>query len=208
MLQRWGAIVGWVLLGFVWLLSVVFAFGVLWYQGPSSIALRLALLVAWASLSAACSVWLARRRDWRAWAAYGMPFAALTIWFAFIPPRNDRDWSPEMTQLLSYEHAGDEIVLRNVRNFNWTGPLQADAHWETRHYDLTKLKSVDVLSLYWMGPSIAHTYFSFVWENGEALSLSVEIRKEKGEAYSEIGGFFKAYELSILAGDEDRKSVV
>src|SRR6185295_19909845 len=37
---------------------------------------------------------------------------------------------------------------------------------------------------------------------GEALSLSVEIRKEKGEAYSPIGGFFKAYELAVLAGDE------
>jgi len=197
-----GRILGWGLLALAWLISVFFAFGVLWYQSPDAIALRVALLIAWALLSAFCGVWFWRQRDWRALAAYGVPFAALTIWFALIPPRNDRDWSPEMTQLLSFERQGDEITLKNVRNFNWTGPLTAEEHWETRHYDLAKLKSVDVLSLYFMGPTIAHTYFSFVWEDGEALSLSVEIRKEKGEVYSEIGGFFKAYEISILAGDE------
>lgn len=199
---RWGAIVGWILLAIAWLISVVFALGVLWYQGPNSFVLRIVVLAAWAALGAVCAVWFWRRRDARAWLAYGVPFAALTIWFALIPPRNNRDWSPEMAQLLSYERQGDGIVLKNVRNFNWTGPMSADERWETRRYDLTQLKSVDVASLYWMGSTIAHTYFSFVWDNGEALSLSVEIRKEKGESYSPIGGFFKAYEISILAGDE------
>ena len=201
-MRRWGIVVGWLLVGLLWLVSVLFALGVLWYQGPESAALRFVLAAAWTVLSAVCSIWFVRRRTLWACAAYGVPFAALTIWFALIPPRNDREWSPEMAQLLSYERQGDEIVLSNVRDFNWTGPMRAEEHWETRRYDLSKLKTVDVLSLYWMGQSIAHTYFSFVWEGGEALSLSVEIRKEKGEAYSPIGGFFKAYEISILAGDE------
>jgi hypothetical protein len=186
----------------MWLMSVVFAIGVLWYQGPQSSGLRIALAVTWALLSIVCGVWFVKRRQWRPWAAYLVPFTVLMIWFATILPRNDRDWSPEMAQLLSYERRGDEIVLKNVRNFNWTGPLTADERWETRRYDLAKLKSVDVLSLYWMGETIAHTYFSFVWEGGEALSISIEIRKERGESYSKIGGFFKAYERSILAGDE------
>jgi hypothetical protein len=107
-----------------------------------------------------------------------------------------------MAQLLTYTREGDTITVKNVRNFNWTGKETADEKWETRRYALSELKSVDVLSLYWKGPRVAHTYFSFVWTNGEALSLSVEIRKEKGEAYSPIGGFFKAYEFAILAGDE------
>jgi hypothetical protein len=119
-----------------------------------------------------------------------------------IRPTNDRIWSAEMARLLTYTRDSDVITVKNVRNFNWTGPKKADEHWETRRYKLSELKSVDVLSLYWKGPRVAHTYFSFVWANGEALSLSVEIRKEIDESYSPIAGFFKAYELSILAGDE------
>jgi hypothetical protein len=200
--MRWGRIFGWGLLTLIFLISIAFALGVIWYQGPDAIALRAVLIVAWLGLSGACAVWFWRGGDGRAALAYLVPLGALALYFASIEPRNDRDWSFEMTQLMTYERQGDEIVVHNVRNFDWTGPMEAHERWEERRYDLSKLKTVDVLSLYFMGSTIAHTYFSFVWEGGEALSLSVEIRKEKGESYSEIGGFFKAYELSILAGDE------
>jgi len=200
--MRWISILGWILLAGLWLASVVFVLGVLWYQGPASVFLRIAALVAWLAISGGCAVWYLRWRDARAWLAYIVPFGVLLLWFLSIAPRNDRDWSPEMAHTLDYQRQGDQIVLSNVRNFNWTGPKRADERWETRHYDLGQLRGVDVLSLYWMGRSIAHTYFSFVWADGQALSLSVEIRKEKGEGYSPIGGFFKAYELAILAGDE------
>lgn len=182
--------------------AAVFAAGIIWYQAPAPWPARAVLAVAWSAFAIACAVEFVRRRDWRALAAFALPFAALSLWLSLIEPRNDRIWSPEMARTLIYTREGDEIVVSNVRNFNWTGPATADEHWETRRYALNELKSVDVLSLYWKGPRVAHTYFSFVWTNGEALSISVEIRKEKDEAYSPIGGFFKAYELSILAGDE------
>jgi hypothetical protein len=183
-------------------LAAFFAAGILWYQTPASGLARAALVLAWLAFAAACAQTFVRRKDWRALAAFGLPLAALVLWLVLVEPRNDRLWSPEMARTLTYTRDGDTIALANVRNFNWTGPATADERWETRRYDLNTLKSVDVLSLYWKGPRVAHTYFSFVWTNGEALSLSVEIRKEKDEAYSPIGGFFKAYELSILAGDE------
>ncbi len=183
-------------------LSAVFAAGVLWYQGPAHWLPRTVLVSAWLSLTILCAVRFVREGSTRALIVYAVPFATLVVWFALIEPRNDRIWSPEMARTLTYTRAGDTIVVSNVRNFNWTGPEAADEHWETRRYDLDGLKSVDVLSLYWKGPRVAHTYFSFVWTSGETLSLSVEIRKEEGEAYSPIGGFFKAFELSILGGDE------
>ena len=200
--MRLSAIFGWGFLALIFALSVAFAVGVIWYQGPSALVLRAALIAAWLVFSVVCLLWFRRRGGGLAALAYVVPLGALALYFGSIEPRNDRDWSPEMAQLLTYEHTGDQVVLHNVRNFDWTGPRAAHERWEERRYDLTKLKGVDVLSLYFMGDSIAHTYFSFVWEGGEALSLSVEIRKERGESYSEIGGFFKAYELSILAGDE------
>lgn len=200
--MRWGAILRWGLLGLIFLISAVFGLGVIWYQGPPSDALRALLVVVWVAFSIGCAIWYSRGRDGRAALAYVVPLGAVALYFASIEPRNDRDWSPEMAQLMTYEREGDTLVVHNVRNFDWTGPMEARERWEERRYDLTKLKGVDVLSLYFMGQTIAHTYFSFVWEGGEALSISAEIRKEKGETYSEIGGFFKAYELSILAGDE------
>jgi hypothetical protein len=199
--MRWGRVFGWGLLALIFALSVVFAAGVICYQGPSATVLRAVLIAAWTVFSVVCALRF-RRNAGLATLVYVVPLGALALYFASIEPCNDRDWSPEMAQLMTYERQGDEIALHNVRNFDWREPMAADERWEERHYDLTKLKTVDVLSLYFMGATIAHTYFSFVWEDGEALSISVEIRKERGESYSEIGGFFKAYELSILAGDE------
>ena len=183
-------------------LAGAFAAGVIWYHAPAGKVVNAILALAWFAFAVTCVIAYARRNDWRALAALALPFAAILTWFILIAPSNDRVWSPEMAQLLTYTRDGDTITVKNVRNFNWTGPDKADEKWETRTYALSNLKSVDVLSLYWKGPRIAHTYFSFVWANGEALSLSVEIRKEVDETYSPVAGFFKAYELSILAGDE------
>jgi hypothetical protein len=43
---------------------------------------------------------------------------------------------------------------------------------------------------------------SFGFDDGEHIVFSVEIRREKHESFSEIGGFFKEFELSIIAADE------
>lgn len=183
-------------------LSAIFACGVLWYQGPSGMLPRLLLVAAWLGLTATCILLFVRGRPTVYLLAYALPFVALLVWFNAIEPSNDRRWSPEMAHAVTYTVEGDTITVSNVRNFHWTGPATAEQHWDVRTYDLNSLASVDVLSLYWKGPGIAHTYFSFVWKSGEALSISVEIRKEKDEEYSPIGGFFKAYELAVLAGDE------
>ena len=34
--MRWGSIVGWIFVASLWLISVIFALGVLWYQGESN----------------------------------------------------------------------------------------------------------------------------------------------------------------------------
>ena len=37
---------------------------------------------------------------------------------------------------------------------------------------------------------------------GDHVAISIETRKEKGEAYSSVAGFFKNYELIYAVGDE------
>lgn len=122
--------------------------------------------------------------------------------FLAMPPRNDRDWNPEVARILDYEQHGNLITLHNVRNFNWRTEQDYDILWETRQYDLSQLESLDMVLSYWAGTKIAHTLVSFGFKDGTKLSFSLEIRKEKHEVFSSVGGFFRQYELALIAADE------
>jgi hypothetical protein len=93
-------------------------------------------------------------------------------------------------------------VISNVRNFNWRSDADFDPVWEQRSYDLSQVANVDLIMSYWAGETIAHTIISFGFTDGTRLAFSIETRKEVGEAYSPIAGFFKQYELSVIAADE------
>jgi hypothetical protein len=55
---------------------------------------------------------------------------------------------------------------------------------------------------YWTGPAIAHMLMSFGFDDGQYVVFSVEVRRLKTGDYSELGGFFKQFELSVIAADE------
>jgi hypothetical protein len=52
-----------------------------------------------------------------------------------------------------------------------------------------------------MGPAIAHVFVSFGFGD-DHVAVSVEARREEGEGYSSIQGFFKRFELIYVVGDE------
>src|SRR5690606_20757462 len=87
-------------------------------------------------------------------------------------------------------------------NFDWRTETDYTPRWETRRYDLDRLATVDLVLSYWGSPAIAHTLVSFGFDDGEHIVFSVEIRKERDEVFSEVGGFFKQFEMSVVAADE------
>ena len=129
----------------------------------------------------------------------------LFVWWNTIKPQAEREWAPDVAHLIQVEadkHSPSLVHVHNVRNFQWRSETDFTPHWETRSYDLSQLSSVDVALSYWMGPAIAHTLVSFAFEDGQHLVFSIEIRKEKHEQFDALAGFFKQYEMALVAADE------
>jgi hypothetical protein len=129
-------------------------------------------------------------------------FAVLVILFRRIPASNDRDWQPDVAVTPRVTMNGDLVTIHGVRNFAYRTETDFDARWEDRTYDLGKLDSVDILAVYWTGKAVAHIMVSFGFQDQDYLAMSIETRKEKGESYSTLDGFFRQYELYYVVADE------
>ena len=194
-----GAFTLFVILSSIWLCLA------LWYQQPFGNIFSRVIIAIWVLFALSLIGFyinghiVSRRTDIL---LYGFVFACALLWYFSLEARQDRDWNPEVAKQLHYEKQGDMVTLHNVRNFNWRSNEDYDIHWESRTVDLNKITGLNVIASYWMGPKIAHTLVSFDFADQEPLVFSIEIRKEKNEEFSAFGGFFRKYELSLIASDE------
>ena len=129
-------------------------------------------------------------------------FAALVGLYFQIPASNDRNWEPEVAVTPYATIKGDLITIHGVRNFDYRTETDFTPRWENRTYDLSKLDSADIIAVYWAGKAIAHIMISFGFEGKDYVAVSIETRKEKGESYSTLAGFFRQYELYYVVADE------
>jgi len=129
-------------------------------------------------------------------------FIAVVFWWFSIEPSNEREWLPDVARLPAAKIDGDLVTIQNVRNFVYRSEFDYDERWEERTYDLSKLEGVDVFLVYWGSPWIAHTIMSWVFEDGPPLAISIETRKEVGEEYSAVRGFFRQFEIYYVVADE------
>ena len=197
---------GWAGSGLAALLALLWGAGALWYQWEARPALLWPLLALWglAWLLVAVLAWRSSRLG-LLWGGGALLMALILAWWATITPRDDRAWADDVariTRIHSADSGSDIVELQDVRNFAWRSETDYTARWDHHRYDLNQLQSVDMAVSYWMGPAIAHTLVSFGFANGEHLVFSFEIRKEKGEAFDALAGFFKRYELALIAADE------
>ncbi|WP_395666723.1 DUF4105 domain-containing protein [Methylocella sp.] len=174
----------------------------LWFQLPLAAGPRLGVIAAFALVAALALAGLFARRLRNALVAYGAAFLGLLLWWSTIQPSNDRDFAPDVAHGVTGVLRGDTLTLENVRNFSWRSPDDFDENWEERSYDLSTLEGADFYLVYFMGPLIAHSMVSFGFSDGRHLLFSIEIRPERHESFSALGGFFRKFELVFLAGDE------
>ena len=171
----------------------------IYYSDLPGERLRIGLAAAFALGTLGAFLFLRNRR--RTLLGFLAAFAILLLWWASIAPSNRRDWQPEVAVLPYATQDGDLVTLHNVRNFDYRTEQDFVARYDQRTFDLRRLDAVDLIAVYWAGDAIAHVMVSFGFA-GEHVAISIETRKEKGEAYSSIAGFFKQYELVYVVGDE------
>ena len=172
----------------------------LWLDGPSSRAAAGALAIATAlgSIVLAASIRPLRR----GLIAAMVPLVAVGFWWSNIAPSNDRDWAPDVANTARASFDGSRVKIDNVRNFKYRSEDDYDRNWETRSFDLGQVKGVDLFLSFWGPTMIAHTIVSWAFDDGRHLAISIETRKEQGEAYSALRGFFRQYELYYVVADE------
>ena len=128
----------------------------------------------------------------------------LTLRHLSLRPSNDRSWVNDNERIATADFNGDEVTIRNVRDFNWRSTGDFDERWIDVKINLDKISKIWFV-LEYFDPSkrqMAHTIMSFETEDGERLACSIEVRREKGERYHPIKGMFRQYELIYVWATE------
>lgn len=176
---------------------VAWIFGALYYDMPF-----LNRAVAWFWLGSAATMLLFIREAWRKTLFIGLAFVGVLSWWMKLQPQANREWQPDVAQLPWAEVAGDEVTIHNARNFDYRTTTDFTPNWETRKVRLSQLTGIDLFINYWGSPWMAHPIASFQFKDAPPICFSIETRKEVGEKYSAIGGFYRQYELICIAADE------
>lgn len=143
---------------------------------------------------------------WCTYAVIGI-IALITILITTIDlmykPSNDKDWNPDQSILPKAEIDGNLVTIRNVRNFSYASTKDFTPSYYDKTYDTDRLKKVWFVVEPFSGyKGAAHTFLSFEFEDDAFVSISVEIRKERGESFDAFKGLLNQYELMYVAADE------
>ena len=119
--------------------------------------------------------------------------------FMMLPsPTHNRKWASAQATRPSAAIDGYRVLVKNMRRTN----PQSVEHYD-KTFDLQQLESV------WFGvqyfsaiQSLAHTFVSFGFADGEYLTISIESRRGKGEGFSPVAGMFRNYGTIYVLGDE------
>ena len=119
-------------------------------------------------------------------------------------PSNDRSWVNDNERQAEAEFNGDEVTIRNVRDFEWRSGRDFDERWIDLKLNLTEVEKIWFVLEYFdpKRRQMAHTIMSFEMSDGTRLACSIEVRRERGERYHPIKGLFRQYELIYVWATE------
>ena len=146
---------------------------------------------------------------WLSLAIFSLGFIS-AIWAIMrhlsLMPSNDRSWVIDNERQAEAEFNGDEVTVRNVRDFEWRSGRDFDERWIDLKLNLTEVEKIWFVLEYFdpKRRQMAHTIISFEMSDGTRLACSIEVRRERGERYHPIKGLFRHCLLYTSdAADED-----
>ena len=132
-----------------------------------------------------------------------LSFCIIFAVYFLIFPTNTANWELDQQILPSAEIANNLVTIHSVRNFRYTSESDFIPNYYDRTYDLNKIKSVDyIVEPFGDFSGAAHTFLTFGFDDNTYVSISVEIRKKKGQTFSPWRTFLKQYELMYVVADE------
>lgn len=137
-----------------------------------------------------------------AYAVFFALFAIVLSGYFAMEPSNDRDWQTDVANLPYADIDGDRVTVHNIRNCDYRSEMDYTARYYDQTFDVSQLDTIDLFLVNWGIQYISHTMISFGFQGKKYLCISIETRKEKGEEYSTIKGFFRQYELIYVVADE------
>ena len=169
------------------LLSLAWIWGTLalYFSFPAASGIRLLVAVVFATSLPACLV--LTRMDYRGLTLCLGMFGIVLYWWQNIEPLGNKEWAPDVAQ----------VAHGDIEDGSFT------EQWETRRYNLADIRGLDLFLSYWGSPNVAHAILSWDFGEDQYLAISIETRKDIHQEYSAIKGFFKQFELSYVAADEE-----
>ncbi len=136
------------------------------------------------------------------------PLAFLIISFFMVlqlatEPSNNRNWNDDQAVLPYADINGDLVYVHNIRNFTYATTTEYVKGYYDKTFNLKDIRHVWYVVEPFSGiPGSAHTFLSFEFADNQFVSVSVEIRKEKGESFHPVKGLLNQYELMYVVADE------
>ena len=129
-------------------------------------------------------------------------FFGVVAWWLAIPASHDRNWRPEVAVMPRAIINGDNVHLTGVRNFDYRSRNDFIERWDERDVQLSHVTGLDFYVSYFTEGPVGHTFVSFLFDNAQPLSISIETRPEMGEGFAPVASLFKQFELIYLVGEE------
>jgi hypothetical protein len=119
-------------------------------------------------------------------------------------PRTDRGWAEDFARTVTADFGADgAITLRNVRDWTYGGSAVVSRTWRDETvYPETITCAWFLIEPFEQWKAVGHTFLSFQFRDGGALSFSIEARRRAGQKYSALRGAFGAFELAYQWGTE------
>jgi hypothetical protein len=133
----------------------------------------------------------------------GLVAVGIWIFVKLRRPSLDRDWSPDQAIMPEVKFTdGGKVQIKNIRNASYRTTRDYDLTYYDREIAIDDVESAWLAIAPFAGMGAAHAFISFGLKDGTYISVSIEIRREKGERFTPVKAFLRQFEMMYVIADE------